>query len=266
MSILSNNISLYILIIIVQIPCQTIVIILLMSNNFFRFKQFTVFQDHCAMKVGTDGVLLGAWTEVTKCSYVLDIGTGTGLIALMIAQRNPKAIIDAIDIDKECVMQAQQNVINSPFKHRIHVQRESFQRFVQQKKVKYDLIISNPPYFQNSVKPPNLARSNARHTDSLSFYEIISEGVSLLTNDGIISLILPYDFKQTVLEYAATENLFVHRITNVFPVPHKSPKRLLVEFGKREVEFVEQNLTIELSRHQYTDEFKALTRDFYLDR
>ena len=237
-----------------------------MSNNFFRFKQFTVFQDHCAMKVGTDGVLLGAWTRVAECNSVLDIGTGTGLIALMIAQRNIDAIIDAIDIDKGCVMQAQHNVVNSPFRHRINLQRKSFQSFVQQRDAKYDLVISNPPYFENSLKPPNLARSNARHTDSLSFYEIISEGVSLLTNNGIISLILPYEFKQAVLTQAATVDLFAHRITNVFPVPHKAPKRLLIELGRRKVECVEQNLTIELSRHQYTDDFKALTKDFYLDR
>ncbi|NLZ95345.1 MAG: methyltransferase, partial [Bacteroidales bacterium] len=132
-----------------------------MSNNFFRFKQFTVFQEHCAMKVGTDGVLLGAWAKVVDCSTVLDVGTGTGLIALMVAQRNRSSVIDAIDIDKGCVMQAEHNVINSPYSHRIDVHRESFQDFAQQIDTKYDLIISNPPYFKNSLKSPNLARSNA---------------------------------------------------------------------------------------------------------
>lgn len=236
-----------------------------MSNNFFRFKQFAVFQDHCAMKVGTDGVLLGSWSRVSGCSNILDIGTGTGLIALMIAQRNAKVFIDAIDIDEACTVQAHQNVINSPFSNRIDVHQKSFADFIQQVNKKYDLIISNPPYFQNSLKSPNLERSYARHTDMLSFYEILSEGPSLLTDTGRIALILPYEFKQSVLTHAATANLFAHRITNVFPVPHKAPKRLLLEFGKHEVLCVEQNLTIEHSRHQYSDDFKALTKDFYLD-
>ena len=237
-----------------------------MSNNFFRFKQFTVYQDHCAMKVGTDGVLLGAWWELSVCSNVLDIGTGTGLIALMIAQRNAKASIDAIDIDEGCILQAKQNIIQSPFAHRVCVQQYSFRDFVQQIDKKYDLIISNPPYFQNALKPPSLSRSYARHTDTLSFYEIISERVSLLTENGRIALILPHEFKKSILAHAATVNLFAHRITNVFPLFHKPAKRLLIEFGRQEVACVEDNLIIERGRHQYTDEFKALTVDFYLDK
>ena len=111
-----------------------------------------------------------------------------------------------------------------------------------------------------------MSRSYARHTDTLSFYEIISEGVSLLTENGRIALILPHEFKQAILAHAATVNLFVHRITNVFPLSHKPAKRLLIEFGRREVACVEEDLVIERSRHQYTDEFKALTMDFYLDK
>ncbi len=237
-----------------------------MSNNFFRFKQFTVFQDHCAMKVGTDGVLLGAWVRVNKCGNVLDIGTGTGLIALMIAQRNSIADIDAIDIDEGSVMQTQQNVILSSFAKRINVQHVSFQDFTAKLNKKYDLIVSNPPYFQNALKSPSLSRTYARHNDSLSFFEIISKGAPLLAEGGRIDLILPYEFKQTVLTHAAAVNLFAHRITNVFPTPHKFPKRLLVEFGKDEVVCLEENLIIEHARHQYTDEFKLLTKDFYLDR
>lgn len=237
-----------------------------MSNNFFRFKQFAVYQDYCAMKVGTDGVLLGAWSGLSMCNNVLDIGTGTGLIALMIAQRNAKATIDAIDIDEGCIWQAKQNVIQSPFAHRVSVQQYSFQDFIQQVDKKYDLVISNPPFFQNALKPPSLSRSYARHTDTLSFYEIISEGVSLLKENGRIALILPHEFKQAILAHAATVNLFVHRITNVFPLSHKPAKRLLIEFGRREVVCFEDNLIIEHGRHQYTDEFKALTMDFYLDK
>lgn len=237
-----------------------------MSNNFFRFKQFTVFQDCCAMKVGTDGVLLGAWAEAYKRNNVLDVGTGTGLIALMIAQRNTNATIDAIDIDEGCVMQAKRNVFESPFSNRVDVQKSSFQDFAARNDNKYDLIVSNPPYFHNSLKSPNLHRNYARHTDSLSFYEIISDGVSLLTESGSISLILPYEFKTSVLMHAKTVGLFAKRITNVFPLPHKPAKRILIEFGMSDTECVEDNLIVELSRHKYTDEYNALTNEFYLQK
>ena len=237
-----------------------------MSNNFFRFKQFTVFQDCCAMKVGTDGVLLGAWAEAYKRNNVLDVGTGTGLIALMIAQRNTNATIDAIDIDEGCVMQAKRNVFESPFSNRVDVQKSSFQDFAARNDNKYDLIVSNPPYFHNSLKSPNLHRNYARHTDSLSFYEIISDGVSLLTENGSVSLILPYEFKTSVLMHAKTVGLFAKRITNVFPLPHKPAKRILIEFGMSDTECVEDNLIVELSRHKYTDEYNALTNEFYLQK
>ncbi len=237
-----------------------------MSNNFFRFKQFTVFQNHCAMKVGTDGVLLGAWTEVCGCNNVLDIGTGTGLIALMIAQRNCEAVIDAIDIDEGCAIQAEQNISGSPFAHRINVQHASFQNIAQQGAKNYDLIVSNPPYFQNAFKSPCTSRNTARHNDFLSFFEIISLGVSLISESGRIALILPYEFKQAVLEHAATVNLFASRITNVHPLPHKPAKRLLIELQKSKTDCIEDNLTIELSRHRYSKEFEALTQEFYLER
>lgn len=217
-------------------------------------------------EVGTDGVLLGAWAEAYKRNNVLDVGTGTGLIALMIAQRNTNATIDAIDIDEGCVMQAKRNVFESPFSNRVDVQKSSFQDFAARNDNKYDLIVSNPPYFHNSLKSPNLHRNYARHTDSLSFYEIISDGVSLLTESGSISLILPYEFKTSVLMHAKTVGLFAKRITNVFPLPHKPAKRFLIEFGMSDTECVEDNLIVELSRHKYTDEYNALTNEFYLQK
>lgn len=236
-----------------------------MSNIFFRFKQFTVFQEHCAMKVGTDGVLLGAWANVIGRNHILDIGTGTGLIALMLAQRNIDAQINAIDINEGCVLQAHQNVERSPFAHQIDVVKKSFQEYATTTNARYDLIISNPPYFQNALKSPNRSRNDARHTDSLSFFEIISHGASLLNENGRIALILPYEFKPQLLEHASKVHLFANRITNVFPLSHKPAKRLLIEFGRQQAECVEDNLTIELSRHQYTDEFIALTKAFYLN-
>ncbi len=250
----------------VQIPCQTINFNSFMANIFFRFKQFTVLQEHCAMKVGTDGVLLGAWVNVDQCKYILDIGTGTGLIALMLAQRNANATIRAIDIEEQCVQQALQNILSSPFAHQIEVEQVEFQKHATKTDAHYDLIVSNPPYFQNALKSPNQSRNFARHNNSLSFTDILSKGMPLLKEDGRLALILPHEFKQTLLEYAATVGLFAHRITNVFPLPHKPAKRLLVELGLKEAECVEDNLTIELGRHQYTDEFNALTGEFYLDQ
>ena len=249
----------------IQIPCQTINFKLFMSNIFFRFKQFTVFHDSCAMKVGTDGVLLGAWTNVSKRTNILDVGTGTGLIALMLAQRNKDACIYAIDIDESCVLQAQRNIENSSFAQQIDVEKKSFQEYAATTNNRYDLIVSNPPYFQNSLKSPSNSRNHARHNDSLSFFEIISQGASLLNEDGRIVLILPHEFKKQLLKHAGTVELFANRITNVFPLPHKSAKRLLIELGLQDNVCVEDNLTIELSRHHYTDEFKALTKTFYLN-
>lgn len=237
-----------------------------MSNNFFKFKQFTIYQDQCAMKVGTDGVLLGAWTNVSTCKRVLDAGTGTGLLALMIAQRNTNAVIDAIDIDKHCVLQAQDNVRKSPFNNRIAVKELSFQDMVFRKNKKYDLIVSNPPYFQNSLKSPNALRNYARHIDRFSFYELISEGADLLSENGVISLILPYSYKDDLLKHAAAENFFAYRITHVYPLAHKPAKRLLVELGKKKQPLIHENLVIENSRHKYTTQFNTLTKAFYLSK
>ena len=239
-----------------------------MSNIFFKFKQFVIFQDQCAMKVGTDGVLLGAWVNVDRCNYILDIGTGTGLIALMLAQRNPKAIIDAIDIEEDCVIQAKQNIAGSSFSQRINIQNSSFQEFSKCKDKKYDLILSNPPFFKNAMKSPNHSRNFARHDNTLSFVDIISQSSSLLADKGRLALILPHDCKKQILEEAVKANLSAHRITNVFPLPHKPAKRILVELIKDDSASVciEDDLIIELARHQYSYEFKNLTDDFYLDR
>ena len=220
------------------------------------------------MKVGTDGVLLAAWTEVAECNRILDIGTGTGLIALMLAQRNAKATIDAIDIDDGCIEQAQQNVERSPFAHQINVQKQSFQEYAATSPLPYNLIVSNPPFFQNSLKSPSHARNFARHDSTLSFADIIAQSSALLAEKGRLALILPHDCKQQIFDEAAKLGLNVLRITHVFPLTHKPAKRILIELIKDNPIslFTEDNLIIELSRHQYSEEFKALTNDFYLDR
>ena len=151
-----------------------------MPNPYFRFKKFTVYHDRCAMKVGTDGVLLGAWVNVSG-DNILDIGTGTGLISLMMAQRNEKAVIDAIDIDSDAVSQAKDNIGNSPFSNRINSWNASLQEFSSKVEKRYDVIVSNPPFFVQSLKSPNKERSVARHTDSLPVADLIKGGGCLLS-------------------------------------------------------------------------------------
>lgn len=161
-----------------------------MSNIYFKFKQFTVYQDRCAMKVGTDGTLLGAWTDVTKSRTILDIGTGTGLIALMLAQRSLTTQITAIDIDIDSVMQAESNVALSPWCDRVKVFCSSLQDFNGSG---YDTIVSNPPYFVNSLKCPNGHRTLARHTASLSYKDLFDGVTRMLSDDGEFSVIIPFD-------------------------------------------------------------------------
>lgn len=235
-----------------------------MSNSYFQFKQFTVHHDKCAMKVGTDGVLLGAWCTPPLQGNILDIGTGSGMIALMLGQRST-AQIDAIDLDEAACLQAQENVDRSPYADRITVTHQSLQKYVQQMEYKYDLIVSNPPYFIHSLKSPDDQRTTARHTDSLSLDELISNSSLLMTEQGRIALILPFEQREELLTIAARHDLSVVREAHVIPIPDAPPKRLLVELtqGKHEAS-TPQSLVIEITRHQYTPEYIRLTRDFYL--
>ena len=165
-----------------------------MANPYFQFKQFTVWHDKCAMKVGTDGVLLGAWTSVENTRSILDVGCGTGLISLMLAQRC-QAIIDALDIDPAACMQARENADRSPFGQRLQVIHRPFADCVTEFAGirQYDCIVSNPPYFINSLKCPDKQRNQARHTDTLSLDELISGSKQLLSPGGRLCLILPFD-------------------------------------------------------------------------
>lgn len=236
-----------------------------MANPYFRFKRFTIRHDKCAMKVGTDAVLLGAWADTSHCRSILDIGTGTGIIALMLAQRS-LAEIDAIDIDKEACVQATENVSASPFVGRIKVIHASCADFAASNRQKrYDLIISNPPYFINSLKCPDNKRTVARHTDTLLLSDLIREAVALLSPSGRIALVLPYERLEEVEELASTNHLYIGRQTDVIPIPGSPPKRLLVELSAAEENTKKRDtLTIEEARHQYTPEYIALTKEFYL--
>jgi tRNA1Val (adenine37-N6)-methyltransferase len=216
------------------------------------------------MKVGTDGVLLGAWASCENAKQVLDIGTGTGLVALMIAQRS-QATIDAIEIDENACLQAQENFQRSPWDSRITLVYQSFQDYAKETNKKYDLIVSNPPYFQNSLYAPDEQRTKARHNLELELSDILEGTSKLLTNDGILSIILPYIEGVMFIANAAEKGLYCVRKTNVLPTPKAAVKRLLLEFQKQKKTLVDQDLVIELDkRHEYSENYKNLTKDYYL--
>lgn len=228
----------------------------------FQFKQFTIKQDKCAMKVGTDGVLLGSWVSPVK-GNLLDIGCGTGLIALMIAQRVQDAKIDAIDINELAYFQALENVESTSWRKRVNVHHSSLQQFNQDKK--YDLIFTNPPYFVQAFKAPNEARNTARHTDELSFDVLLDSVVNLLLKSGVFSLILPVKESNYFIELAVNKGLFLNRKCEVKPNYIKPVKRIMMEFSFTETQLKEESLTIETEkRHHYTKEYISLTQDFYL--
>lgn len=233
-----------------------------MPNPYFTFKQFTIRHDRCAMKVGTDGVLLGAWTDLSHSRQILDIGTGTGLIALMLAQRCPEARITAIDIDTDAIGQAQENIQASPWKERVEAKLQNICTYTDSGK--FDTIVSNPPYFIDSLKCPDHQRNTARHTDTLDAGRLIRKVAELLTPDGRFSLILPAEQTDELISLAESHGLYPSRQTWVITRPGLMPKRILMEFRKTPATFHPDELVIELERHVYSEDYIALTKDFYL--
>lgn len=229
---------------------------------YFEFKQFKIRHDRCAMKVGTDGVLLGAWSDVERAGRVLDIGTGTGLVALMIAQRSPARIV-ALEIDAEAATQACENVTGSPWKERIEVVRQDFRTYTPS--IKFDCIVCNPPFFENSLQCPAQQRTLARHTSELNYYELL-EGVSkLLTDDGRFSIVIPTNVSTAVQELAETFGLYPYREMKVITAPGKQPKRTLLAFAfDPKAECRIEEMLVEVKRHQYSEEYIRLTKDYYL--
>lgn len=235
-----------------------------MSNSYFQFKKFRVNHDQCAMKVGTDGVLLGVWTDVSNVKKILDIGTGSGLIAMILAQRTDETIfIDAIDVDQDAVNQSVKNVSCSDFDN-INITQRSIQEYTHLSQVEYDLIVSNPPFFINSLHSPDKQRTTARHTDSLTMEELVICSKKLLADNGKLSVIYPFENKVELVTLAEKHNLCVSRTTNVYPTPTSKPKRVLLELSMNNVETKENDLIIELERHTYSKEFSDLAKDFYL--
>lgn len=233
-----------------------------MPNPFFSFKQFTIRHDRCAMKVGTDGVLLGAWTDIRHSRRILDIGTGTGLISLMLAQRQADATITAIDIDAEAVNQAQENIQDSPWKERITAVLQDLKTYRPQEL--FDTIVSNPPYFIDSLKCLDSQRNTARHTDTLDMHTLLYQTSLLLTPEGRFSIVLPAEQTNTLIEAAGRVGLYPSRHTAVITRPGLAPKRTLMEFTRQKEAFQTEELVIELERHEYSEAYIALTKDFYL--
>lgn len=238
-----------------------------MSTPYFRFKQFTVWHDRCAMKVGTDGVLLGAWAGEAKSSSVrriLDIGTGSGLIALMLAQRFPNAMIDGIDIAPSAIEQAQDNFSASPFCTRLRAHSSSLQEW--QPKEKYDLIVSNPPYFSNSLLCPEKIRSNARHDSMLSFTDLLVHSCRMLSLTGTLALVLPADAETSILAEARLSRLYCVRLCRIRTTASKCPKRILIAFSRQTsvVPIVSESLCLSDDGASRSAAYSALTQDFYL--
>jgi tRNA1Val (adenine37-N6)-methyltransferase len=236
-----------------------------MSSDVFAFKQFKIKQDKCAMKVGTDAVLLGAWTECGNAKKILDVGTGTGVLALMLAQKS-EATIWAIDIDKDSFIDAKENVYQSKWNDRLKVLNISMQEFTKENSNDFDVIISNPPYFTDAYKAKELSRNTARHTDELPFDQLIECVVKLLSEDGHFFSILPYNEAIQFKNMAAKNNLYLIKSTRVKTKPEKEPKRLLMMYSRKQQIQIEDELVIELDeRHHYTQQYINLTKDYYLD-
>ncbi len=234
-----------------------------MSDSTFRFRQFTIQQDKCAMKVGTDAVLLGSWVDPKNSNSILDIGTGTGLIALMLAQKST-AEIDAVDIDEGAYVQAKENFKTSPWQNRLNGSHQSFQEFAATSKKKYDLIVTNPPYFHHASKPPEEARLNARHNDQLSFEELISGVKKILAEDGRLCLILPCKEGFEFLDVAQREGLFCRSIMHVKTRSDKNEKRLMMEFRFQFGILEDYEIIIQEEDNSYTPEYIEMTKEYFL--
>ncbi|MFY0603060.1 MAG: methyltransferase [Flavobacteriaceae bacterium] len=234
----------------------------------FQFKEFTIHQDITAMKVGTDGVLLGAWCAVDDFpNSILDIGSGTGLIGLMLAQRTDAMTIDAVDVDEQAYEQTVQNFELSDWGDRLFCYHSSFQEFAEEmagEGEEYDLIISNPPFYTDEFETEDAARNKARFTSSLSFKELIEGANQLLSKAGRFVTIIPYKEEQAFVSLAIESNWFLTRVCRVKGTETSEIKRSLLEFSYEETELVKEELVIEISRHNYTEKYKELTGDFYL--
>lgn len=238
-----------------------------MPNTFFSFKRFTVNQERCAMKVGTDGVVLGATACFDGCSRLVDVGTGTGVVSLMLKQRFPSVSITAVEIDHDAATQASENFAASPWS--FETVCDSWQNFAAEacrQGLRFDGVFCNPPYFTASLKAPSAERTLARHNDSLSFAELCGGVAKVLAEDGRFFVILPSVDMDSFVSTALAEGLFLQSVLYVHPVVDKPHKRVVLGFSTQRQAIVEEHLYIETAqRNVYTEQFISLVKDFYLN-
>lgn len=231
----------------------------------FQFKQFTIQQDKTAMKVGTDGVLLGAWANLDfNPNSILDIGAGTGLIALMMAQRSDAETIDAIELNDAAYEETVENFENSDWADRLFCYHASLAEFADEIDEKYDFIISNPPFYTSTYKELSEDRAMARHSESLTYADLLESTSKLLSENGNCAFIIPFEEAENFLKIAEVNQLYPNRITRVRGAVNTPVKRSLLQFSFLKTEIALSELTLELSRHNYTEEYKSLVQDFYL--
>ncbi|MGV7106570.1 tRNA1(Val) (adenine(37)-N6)-methyltransferase [Flavobacterium sp. U410] len=233
----------------------------------FQFKQFIVKQEKSAMKIGTDGVLLGAWTPLENNPFnILDIGSGTGLIGLMLAQRSDAQQIDAIEIDENAYEESVENFENSPWNDRLFCYHADLTEFTEEvfEEEEYDLIVSNPPFFTDTYKSKDNSRDLARFEDALPFEELIECSSALLSENGVFAVIIPFKEEERFVSICRTFNLFPFQITHVKGTPETEIKRSLLAFSFEEKAVEISTLIIETERHLYTEEYINLTRDFFI--
>ena len=247
------------------------------GNTGFRFKQFFVRHDCSSMKVGTDGVLIGCWAPAFPATplqvaspppiRILDVGTGSGLIALILAQRWQEAQIDAIDIDQASCDQARENFAASPWAERLHTAHSSLQQWQTANGKFYDLIVSNPPYFVDSLKAPDAARCAARHNDTLPFFSLIADSTRLLKDEGTLAVIVPCEAENELQSLAAAEGLQCTRRCYVHPKPGRPAKRVMIAWSRTpapEPTECTGHLTLEDEQGGRSEAYQQLTREFYL--
>lgn len=217
------------------------------------------------MKIGTDGVLLGAWTSIDKNPFsILDIGSGTGVLALMLAQKSHAEVIDAIEIDDDAYEQCVENFENSSWSDRLFCYHASLEEFAKEIDDTYDLILSNPPFYTENYKTEDNQRDLARFTDAMPFNHLIESASKLLSENGLFSVIIPFKEEETFIALASKVNLFPNKILQVKGTPTSEIKRSLLELSFNKSKIIKEELTIETSRHQYTTYYTNLTKDFYL--
>lgn len=236
-----------------------------MSSKPFAFKYFKVTQDKCAMKIGTDGVLLGAWSSLEKNPFsILDIGAGTGILSLMLAQRSRAQLIDAIEIDDQAYEQCVENFEQSPWGDRLFCYHASLEEFAEDIEDKYDLIICNPPFYSEDFKTDNKQRDLARFQDAMPFEYLLECVSKLLSEQGTFNVVIPFKEEDNFIELASQLNLFPNTILQIKGNPNTLIKRSLIEFSFQNTDTKTAELIIEKERHKYTEDYINLTKDFYL--